>query len=68
MLSAAVASLAAILVMSAVAPAIAASAKDDLGSCDERSFAPDDATLRVGRTNGTGRIRVLRHSLPRCAH
>jgi hypothetical protein len=59
MLSASVASLAAILALNAVAPAIAASAKDDLGSCDERSFAPDDATLRVGRAIGTGRIRVL---------
>jgi hypothetical protein len=36
MLSAAVASLIAILVMSAAAPAIAAGLKDDIGSCDEQ--------------------------------
>src|SRR5262249_25578524 len=36
-----------------------AEAKDDGVTCDERSFASDDATLRVGQAIGTGRIRVL---------
>jgi hypothetical protein len=36
-----------------------AEAKDDGAACDERSFAQDDATLRVGRATGTERIRVL---------
>jgi hypothetical protein len=58
-LSATVAPLAAILVMIAAVPAIAAEAKNGGGACDERSFAPDDATLRVGRATGMGRIRVL---------
>ena len=55
MLGATVAPLAAILMMTA---AIAAEAKNDGGACDERSFAPDDATLRAGRATGMGRIRV----------
>jgi hypothetical protein len=50
--------------MTAAAPAIAADAKDDGVACDERSFAPDDATLRVGRATGTGRIRVLGGTAP----
>src|SRR5262249_22651235 len=32
---------------------------DDGVTCDERSFASDDATLRVGQAIGTARIRVL---------
>jgi hypothetical protein len=36
-----------------------AAAKDDGVACDERSFAPDDATLRIGQAIGTGRIRVF---------
>jgi hypothetical protein len=36
-----------------------AGAKDDGGACDERSFASDDATLRVGWTIRTGRIRIF---------
>jgi hypothetical protein len=58
MLGATVAPLAAILMMTAAVPAIAADAKNDGGACDERSFAPDDATLRAGRATGMGRIRV----------
>src|SRR5499427_2617618 len=58
MLSTTVAPLAAILVMIAAGPAIAAEPKNDGGACDERSFAPDDATLRAGRATGMGRIRV----------
>src|SRR5215471_9898345 len=58
MLSAAVAPLAAILMMTAAVPAVAADAMNDGGACDERSFSPDDATLRVGRATGMGRIRV----------
>jgi len=64
MLSTTVATLAAMLMMTAAAPAIAADAKDDGVACDERSFAPDDATLRVGRATGTGRIRVLGGTAP----
>src|SRR5215469_2580102 len=64
MLGATVAPLAAILVMIAAVPAIAADAKDDRVACDERSFAPDDATLRVRRAIGTGRIRVLGGTAP----
>jgi hypothetical protein len=64
--------LTAILVMTAAVPAVAAGAKDDGGACDERSFAPDDATLqhcntatlRVGRAIRTGRIRVLGAKAP----
>ena len=63
-ISTTVAPLAAILMMTAAAPAIAADAKDDGVACDERSFAPDDATLRVGRATGTGRIRVLGGTAP----
>ena len=58
MLSTTVAPLAAILVIIAAVPAIAAEPKNDGGACDERSFAPDDATLRAGRATGMGRIRV----------
>ena len=54
-----VAPLVAILMMTAVVPAIAAGAKAEGVTCDERSFAPDDATLRGGWAGGTGRIRVL---------
>src|SRR5215831_5332813 len=57
-LGATVAPLAAILMMTAAVPAIAADAKNDVGACDERSFAPDDSTLRAGRATGMGRIRV----------
>src|SRR5215469_6693326 len=64
MLSATVAPLAAMLMMTAAAPAIAADAKNDGGACDERSFAPDDATLRVGRATGIGRIRVRGGTAP----
>jgi hypothetical protein len=39
-----------------VAVPAAAEAKDDGVTCDERSFASDDATLRVGQAIGTGRI------------
>jgi len=52
------------LMMTAAVPAIAADAKDDRVACDERSFTPDDATLRVGRATGTGRIRVLGGTAP----
>ena len=58
MLSTTVAPLAAILMMTAVS-AIVAGATDVGVACDERSFAPDDATLRGGRAVGAGRIRVL---------
>jgi hypothetical protein len=54
----AIAPLTAILVTTAAVSAVAA-AKDDGVACDERSFAPDDATLRIGRAIGTGRIRVF---------
>jgi hypothetical protein len=53
----AIAPLTAILLTTAV-PAVA-EAKDDGVTCDERSLAPDDATLRIGQAIGTGRIRVL---------
>jgi hypothetical protein len=60
MLSMMVAPLAAILVMTAAVPAILARATDnDGGACDERSFAPNDATLRIGQAVSTGRIRVF---------
>src|SRR5215469_15581382 len=64
MLSTTVAPLAAILVIIAAVPAIAAEPKNDGGACDERSFAPDDATLRVSRATGIGRIRVLGGTAP----
>jgi len=54
----AIAPLTAILMMTAAVSAFA-EAKDDGVTCDERSFASDDATLRVGQAIGTGRIRVL---------
>jgi hypothetical protein len=57
--SATIALLVAILLMTGAAPAIAAGAKGGGMACDERSFTPDDATLRVGRAVGTGRIQVL---------
>src|SRR5215470_13033049 len=34
------------------------------GARDERSFAPNDATLRVGRATGIGRIRFLGGTAP----
>src|SRR5215468_12637747 len=64
MLSATVAPLAAMLMMTVAVPAVAADAKDDGVGCDERSFTPDDATLRVGRATGMGRIRVLGGTAP----
>jgi len=63
MLSTTVAPLAAILMMTAVS-AIVAGATDVGVACDERSFAPDDATLRGGRAVGAGRIRVLGGTAP----
>ena len=54
----AIAPLTAILAATAAVSAVAA-AKDDGVACDERSLAPDDATLRIGRAIGTGRIRVF---------
>ena len=68
MLSAMVAPLAAILVMTAAVPAISAGATDNDGvACDERSFTPDDATLHIGRAIGSGRIRVLGGTAPTLA-
>src|SRR5215471_17176093 len=55
----AIAPLTAILMMTAAAVSAVAEAKDDGVTCDERSFASDDATLRVGQAIGTARIRVL---------
>ena len=49
--------------MTAAVSAIAGT-KDDRVTCDERSFAPDDATLRGGRAVGAGRIRVLGGTTP----
>jgi hypothetical protein len=54
----AIAPLTAILLTTLAVSAVAA-AKDDGVACDERSFAPDDATLRIGQAIGTGRIRVF---------
>jgi hypothetical protein len=54
----AIAPLTAILVMTAALSAVT-EAKDDGGTCDERSFAPDNAALRVGQAIGTGRIRIF---------
>ena len=58
-LSATVAPLAAILVMTTAVPAVAVGATGDGVACDERSFIPDEATLRLGRAIGAGPIRVL---------
>jgi hypothetical protein len=55
----AIAPLTAILLTTAALPAVAAGAKDDGGACDERSFAPDNAALRIGQAIGTGRIRIF---------
>ena len=55
----AIAPLTAILLTTAAVPAVAAGAKDDGGACDERSFAPDNAALRIGQAIGTGRIRIF---------
>jgi hypothetical protein len=54
----AIAPLTAILLTTTAVFAVAAATDDDV-ACDERSFAPDDATLRIGQAIGTGRIRVL---------
>src|SRR5262249_16304663 len=54
----AIAPLTAILLTTTAVSAVAA-ATDDGVVCDERSFAPDDATLRIGQAIGTGRIRVF---------
>lgn len=64
MLSAMVAPLAAIQMVTAAVPEMAAGAKNGGAACDERSFAPDDATLRMGRAIGVGRIRVLGGTAP----
>ena len=63
-LSTTVARSVAVLMMTAAVPAIAAAATDGGVACDERSFAPDDATLRGGRAVGAGRIRVLGGTTP----
>ena len=55
----AIAPLTAVLVMTAAVPSVVAGAKDDSVTCDERSFAPDNAALRVGQAIGTGRIRIF---------
>jgi len=55
----AIAPLTAILLTTTAVSAVAAGAKDDGGACDERSFASDDATLRVGQATGSGRIRIF---------
>src|SRR6516162_8626898 len=47
-----IAPLTAILVMTAAVSAIAGT-KGDRVACDERSFTPDDAGLRIGQANGT---------------
>jgi hypothetical protein len=62
--SATVRLLGATLLVTVAVPAIAASAKGGGGACDERSFVPDDATLRAGRAVGTGRIRVFSGTVP----
>ena len=54
----AIAPLTAVLVMTAAVSAVT-EAKDDGVTCDERSFAPDNAALRVGQAIGTGRIRIF---------
>jgi hypothetical protein len=54
----AIAPLTAILLTTLAVSAVA-TAKDDGVACDERSFAPNDATLRIGQAIGTRRIRVL---------
>jgi hypothetical protein len=59
----AIAPLTAILVMTA-AVSVITEAKDDGVTCDERSFAPDNAALRVRRAIGAGRIRVLGAAAP----
>ena len=59
----AIAPLTAVLVMTAAVSAVT-EAKDDGVTCDERSFAPDNAALRVVQAIGTGRIRVLGGTAP----
>jgi hypothetical protein len=54
----AIAALTAILVMTAAVSAVAGT-KDDGVACDERSFAPDNAALRIGQATSTGRIRII---------
>ena len=54
----AIAPLTAVLVMTAAVSAVT-EAKDDGVTCDERSFAPDNAALRVGQAIGTRRIRIF---------
>src|SRR5215469_7780269 len=51
-----IAPLTAILVMTAAVSAIAGT-KDDRVACDERSFTPDDAALRIGQANDTPDMR-----------
>jgi hypothetical protein len=59
MLASTVAPLAAVLALTAAVPEIAAGAKNNGVPCEERSFVPDDPTLRTARAIGGGNIRVL---------